>query len=626
MFRFTAAIVLTWAALGLQGAMAQDFYGNDDLTGVTPRADPALVQALVDNQHSLGRHGIDTRLRVSHFLAQVMTETGGLRRLDENMNYSANRLTEVFSRRVVTPDKARQIAGQPEAIANWVYRNRLGNGGPDTGDGWAYRGSGYIQLTGRTNYRLRGEETGLPLEMRPDMVRQAGPGLEAATAYWTARRINPLADLNDRPGIRRLVNGPRMEGLDQAILWHNRIWTGIYTGRPPFPNEDAMLEAAEADLEGDGDQALRRILIDEGFVEAAEFESGDPARTQADALREYQESRGLPLTGVLDDDTFYAITDPSEWRGVDEPELAALSAPVDADRGVSHRLDGAASSPSMTALEPNEGSGVADAEPLDADEAAALGGAGGTYSAYETAEGRHEGGDFIPFTVIGDDDRQTVLDTTAYPSRAVVQILFRKREGLGQNLCSGAMVAPDLVLTAGHCVHGGTAMGRWYTDFEVFPGRNTGAKPFGTCRAVALYALQGWTTATLVSDSRLYDLGAIKLDCAVGERTGWFGIAALPDEAFGRPSTVQGYAADKSPPGRQWISFDRFRALEADKGFYENDTFGGTSGSPVFTETDYRITCVHTNGLHGSGNWGRYNACTRVTPQRLQTIIDWIEE
>lgn len=629
MLRIAAMIAtLTLATLAGHGAMAQNFFTAEEIRKVSPRASPELVQTLVENQKMLADAGIDTRLRVSHFLAQVMTETGGLGRLDENMNYSAAGLVKTFSRKVVTPEKASQIERQPQVVANWVYRNRLGNGGPETSDGWAYRGSGYLQLTGRTNYRLRGEAIGMPLEQKPDLARQPVPGLSAGIAYWTARRINLAADLSDRDGIRRLVNGGT-NGLDESKIWHNLIWTKIYRDRGPFPNESAIegavIESDEDIALSDAD-ALENILIREGFLEPGAVESGGETAV-TDALRAYQESQGLEPTGEMDEDTFYAIVDPANWRNTDEVELASFAPDTDADLGASFDLTGAAQEASPPiARDPVMGSGVTGNDQLDIDQTTALSGADGAYSAYETAEGRYDGGNFIPHTVIGLDTRQAVPDTTAFPARAIVQILFRKREGLGQNLCTGTMIGPDIVLTAGHCVHGGTTMGRWYTDYEIFPGRNTASTPFGTCKATRLYALRGWTSAVSVGDSRLYDLGAIRLDCRIGDRTGWFGIAPLPDSAFGQDSTVQGYAADKPPAGRQWTSLDEFRVIESEKAFYQNDTFGGTSGSPVFTGTDYHITCVHTNGLHGSGNWARFNACTRVTPERLATIVGWIEE
>ena len=623
------AAVMILFVVGAGTAVAQSLFSADDIRRVSPRADPALVQALVDNQSVLLSADIDTRLRVAYFLTQVMTETGGLRRLDENLNYSAKRLTQVFSNRVITPDRAAALAGRPQEIANWVYRNRLGNGGPESGDGWSYRGSGYIQLTGRTNFRMRGEEIGLPLEEQPDLAREPAEGLRAATAYWKSRLINDAADLNDRRGVRRLVNGPRMEGLDQSTLWFNSIWTGIFRDRKPFSGEAGGLEAAELAPSADADEALERILIGVGMAESGSFEvGGDRVAAVSQALTDFQESRGLAPTGTLDEDTFYALTDPSEWRTLENADLAALPPEGESDAGVAHDLSGSGSETHTTVtLDPDEGTGETEDASLDIEELTELADAGGTYSLYETAEGRYLGDDFIPHTVIGEDEREVVLDTTGFPARAIVQILFRKREGLGEYLCTGAMVAPDLVLTAAHCVHGGTSMGRWYTDFDVFPGRNTLSKPFGACKATRLYALRGWTSVTLASDARLYDLGAIRLDCDVGLRTGWFGVAALPDDATGQPSAVQGYAADKQPPGRQWLSHDQVRVMHSEKVFYQNDTFGGTSGSPVFVGDDSnRIACVHTNGLHGSGPWAEFNACTRITPTRLATIAGWIEE
>ena len=302
--------------LGLLGSSvsAEEFYTEQELLGITPQADPALVRALVENQHVLEAAEIESRLRVAHFLAQVMTETGGLRRLDENMNYSAARLTQVFSRRVITPEKALEIERQPRLIANWVYGNRLGNRGRHTDDGWNFRGSGYIQLTGRDNFLRRGAEIGQPLEESPEIARGPITGLTAATAYWRARAINAPADCNKRREVRVLVNGPAAHGLNAAIAWFNRIWTTMYADRPEFARELlACVEETDIVPTGDTDDAVAAILVEEGFLSDDAAEASD-AGALSYALRAYQSSRGLEETGTVDEDTFYALTDPSEWR------------------------------------------------------------------------------------------------------------------------------------------------------------------------------------------------------------------------------------------------------------------------------------------------------------------------
>jgi putative chitinase len=159
------------------------------------------------------------------------------------------------------------------------------------------------------------------------------------------------------------------------------------------------------------------------------------------------------------------------------------------------------------------------------------------------------------------------------------------------------------------------------------PGRNKGAAPFGRCGAVRTFALRGWTSAQSPLHARYYDIGAIKLDCNVGQRTGWLGVEALTDDRLGVRTTVQGYAADLAPPGRQWVSEDELRVLWELKGFYQNDTYGGTSGAAV-TASDQRETIigVHTNGLHGEAPWSSNNAFTRITPERLAIIRGWITE
>lgn len=601
----------------------------DEIKSISPNAKDEFVQAIVDAKADFAAAGLTTRLRMAHFLAQVMTETGGLKRLDENMNYSYPTLMRVFSRRTISETKAREIAGKPVEIANWVYGERLGNRGRITTDGWNYRGSGFIQLTGRANFRDRGREVGLPLEDQPDLAREARAGLQAALAFWTARGINAAADDHDHLRVRVLVNGPAAHGHEQARVWFNRAWVEVFQKKPADGTESALESAGGLDDEG----ALFDAILSESGLRAS-----DPLATEAgaeaarsDALRSFQRELGLPETGVLDEATQNELLDPREWRHRDGLIASRGEAEGDPERSVVFLLDmrtgtGTASA-AVVELAPTEGTGATVANPnLDQDTQILLSAASGIYAQYEMGGATVEPDRFSPFSVIGEDDRSAVVPTTGFPARAIVQILFQTEFG-AEHLCSGAMISPDTVLTAGHCVHSGTPLGRTYRNFRVIPGRNVGAAPFGQCAAIKAFVLSGWSGSQTSEEARYFDLGGLKLDCDVGNVTGWFGVRMLVEGEVGLPTVVQGYAADLSPPGRQWLSRDKLRLLWDLKGFYQNDTYGGTSGSPVSAEgAEGTIIGVHTNGLHGQEPWSSYNAFTRITPERLAVIQDWIEE
>jgi putative chitinase len=172
------------------------------------------------------RFGITTAARLAAFLAQVAHESGNLRRLEENLMYSAKGLIGTWPRRFPSLEMAERFARQPERIANFVYANRLGNGNEESGDGWRFRGRGLIQLTGRGNYHTTGAALGLPLEAQPELLFQPGPAALAAAQFWSSRGLNELADHdaadNDDEDFTRIsitINGGR-EGLAQRFeLW-----------------------------------------------------------------------------------------------------------------------------------------------------------------------------------------------------------------------------------------------------------------------------------------------------------------------------------------------------------------------------------------------------------------------
>ena len=279
----------------------------------SPRARKDLVASLVANQQYFHEAGITTPWRLVHFFTQVGLETGGLRRLDENMNYSKKTLLKVFSRRTVSVGKAGQIARKPKRVANWVYGARLGNRGRSTNDGWNYRGSGFIQLTGRSNFRNRGKEVKLPLEAQPQLARQPKEGLNAATAYWTSRNINKPADKDRLYRVRVLVNGRAAHGFKQSKLWYRKAKKVFLANNKGFKRSLFGGEEARQEKED-----LKDVLADLGFKKkfrTRELGGGDDALSP---LAEYQKSRGLTVTGKFDEDTLYAITDPREWRIIKE--------------------------------------------------------------------------------------------------------------------------------------------------------------------------------------------------------------------------------------------------------------------------------------------------------------------
>src|SRR5210317_1690517 len=112
------------------------------------------VDELVEAMNELfPKYEIDTEQRVAGFLAQCGHESGGFRVIEENLNYSAKALDAVFGKYFVRGGRdAEEYHRQPEKIANVVYANRMDNGDTESGDGWRFRGRGYIQLTGRYNY------------------------------------------------------------------------------------------------------------------------------------------------------------------------------------------------------------------------------------------------------------------------------------------------------------------------------------------------------------------------------------------------------------------------------------------------------------------------------------------
>lgn len=160
----------------------------------------------------LDRNGINTPLRLAHFFAQIDHESR-LKPEMENLSYSAKGLHTVFRKYFPTMAEAEKYARKPEEIANIVYANRMGNGDTKSGDGWKYRGRGFIQLTGKENYRQFSLDSGIDCLTDPDVLLQEANAMICALWFWKNKKLNFYSDKDDIYTITRRINGG-LNGLD----------------------------------------------------------------------------------------------------------------------------------------------------------------------------------------------------------------------------------------------------------------------------------------------------------------------------------------------------------------------------------------------------------------------------
>lgn len=162
---------------------------------------------------AMNEFGIDAPKRKAAFIAQVGTESGGFRSVQESLNYSVQGLSIFGSR--LTAAQREQLGRKPgepalsparqAAIANIVYGGRYGNN--LTGDGWRFRGRGLKQITFRANYEACGKALGLDLINNPDLLTEPQNASRSAGWFWKANKLNAFADSGDFTGMTRAING-----------------------------------------------------------------------------------------------------------------------------------------------------------------------------------------------------------------------------------------------------------------------------------------------------------------------------------------------------------------------------------------------------------------------------------
>lgn len=157
---------------------------------------------------SLKKFGIYSDLVLAYILATARVEVGKSfdPKTRENMNYSAERLLQVFPK-YFTIQEAQSYAYQPEKIANKVYANRLGNGDEKSGDGWKFRGNSLPQLTGRTNHRLYTPIVGFDLEQYPEKLNELQIACDVMAWFFKTNGLDKLANAKDTIALRKKYNG-----------------------------------------------------------------------------------------------------------------------------------------------------------------------------------------------------------------------------------------------------------------------------------------------------------------------------------------------------------------------------------------------------------------------------------
>jgi putative chitinase len=264
---------------------------------IAPRARDNYLEAL--RQAALfDQSGVTTPLRLAHFLAQALHETGGFTILRESMSYSAGRLVEIFGvnrhSAAVTESEAARLAGDEEAIAERVYglgnprkARELGNTQP--GDGFRYRGNGVLQTTGRGNHRRMGLACGIDLVGNPELATAPEHALKPALSEWTENNLNALADKNDIRTITLRINGG-LTGLAEREEWFNKAWLLLKSDAQPANVWEA----------GDEDDAVKRLqeALNDLGADPKLVADGRYGPATRRAVRAFQAAAGIAADGI----------------------------------------------------------------------------------------------------------------------------------------------------------------------------------------------------------------------------------------------------------------------------------------------------------------------------------------
>jgi len=260
----------------------------------------------------LPKYGITTERRVAHFLSQCAHESGGFKKLEENLNYSAKALRAVFGRYFGEPPKrdADEYHRQPEMIANYVYMDEFRKykmGNVEEGDGWRFRGRGLNQLTGRHNYTKFGESIGMSAEEASEYVATPAGAIESACWFWDTNNLNSIADTDDVVKMTKKINGGNI-GLEDRQKRYKHAMEVLGMDADDLGTDDDSVEDIIDDIgvlrkgsRGEGVKIMQEAL---GIGADGVFGPGTER-----ALKEWQAENGLTADGIAGPATFAKLLD-----------------------------------------------------------------------------------------------------------------------------------------------------------------------------------------------------------------------------------------------------------------------------------------------------------------------------
>lgn len=243
----------------------------------------------------------------------------------------------------------------------------------------------------------------------------------------------------------------------------------------------------------------------------------------------------------------------------------------------------------------------------------------------EPLERDTEGG-ALAQTIIGADERTRIHSTEDLPWRMICSL--RIHSPLGEMVGTGWLAGPRTVMTAGHCVYHQTQLGGWAERIEIAPGRDDGQTPFGVITSRDFSTVQGW----MEDEDPEYDFGVIHLKDPLGDRLGWFSIGSLPaHDLESYRVNISGYPADRGAGRQQWFHANRILHVSDRRIFYDVDTYGGQSGSPVWIyqegSEEPLVVGVHAYGVGGTPAALKItaNSSPRIIPPTANLVRRWVE-